>query len=86
MSHTPGPWEVRKNAYVLDVIGADGYCVAEFDDPKDHANACLTAAGPELLAALRASLRFLGSDLSGATAVSMVALQARRAIAKATGE
>ena len=99
--HTPGPWEVLEgkpgfgvNRAHLRVIvrQPDSFvplyvadCIREGSLDETRANARLIAAAPELLAALRnllADATALGIDDSP---FSGVAIEARNAIAKATG-
>ena len=61
--HTPGPWEVDHEGYV---VGSTGKVVCRtlrnvFRDEVDDANFCLIAAAPELLEALKETLEVLES-------------------------
>ena len=93
MKHTPGPWD-----FDLDPNGAFWVTVAPVRDMQDpttiarrgewghrceesHANARLIASAPDMLAALISLLEDVGRANSMPGAV-----QARAAIAKATGE
>lgn len=64
--HTPGPWKIHDEQYCIDEIWGDlegpidgkirgqHVCTLEqTDDGRICANACLIAAAPEMLAALR---------------------------------
>lgn len=60
--HTPGPWAVRpqpfREGFKFAVCGEDFWPAAIFSDGRNNAgtaeaNACLIAAAPELLEALR---------------------------------
>jgi len=60
--HTPGPWAVRpqpfREGFKFAVCGEDFWPAAIFSDGRNNAgtaeaNACLIAAAPELLYALR---------------------------------
>lgn len=96
--HTPGPWYAEKivDRAEFNIFPAGGtYAIVtvkppEFDALHSHAkaieaNACLIAAAPELLAALRALLEdaidlgIYEGNMSGS------AVAARNAIDKATG-
>jgi hypothetical protein len=85
--HTPGPWVVLQNPMGNDCITAEDCRICDMpgwdDDYADEeaANTRLIAAAPELLAALNALLDDVGRANS-----MLGAVQARAAIAKATGE
>lgn len=60
MKHTPGPWFARESKQTLTIESAhnDGIVVARIGSNdtclfSDESNACLIAAAPELLEALR---------------------------------
>jgi len=58
IQHTPGPWHIGKRAADVAIYGHKGEEVAKIldffnDDEENKANACLIAAAPELLAALK---------------------------------
>lgn len=81
--HTPGPWSCPKG---LEVIAADGRVITFIDDgdyrepAEAEANACLIAAAPELLAALKVCLHFCNPMQTRAIAAT------QEAIAKAEGQ
>jgi hypothetical protein len=90
LEHTPGPWKLRLGTgvqydYLIEVKG--GALIAAYPHYSGatkkvtKANARLIAAAPELLAALNALL-----DDVGRTNSMLGAVQARAAIAKATGK
>ncbi len=91
--HTSGEWYKSALPVVLsrqsefDVVGVADCRTVDVTEEEAHANACLTAAGPTLLAACKVALtRLLGiggiatpeSDAADAAAVEML----RDAIAK----
>lgn len=90
--HTPGPWETAvssnsQNEIYYDVCLPDGGdMIADLKDCENaEANARLIAACPELLAALRSAVFHLESPLAAPLNPSAVLINARAAIAKATG-
>ena len=82
--HAPGPWQYETaDGLCGEIVDAGGDCVAAFfDDPSDQHFMLLTAA-PDLLEALKALLEryvlAIGNE-------GIECLNARAAIAKATGE
>jgi len=98
MSHTPGPWRVLPAEVTSGwglCVGSDRVIVAQIKGPKNAektANACLVAAAPELLEALRGMLREHDAITIAAGGKPGVtdrwperAAAARAVIAKATG-
>ena len=88
--HTPGPWTVDRTSKGWEVLPppeVDGGVAFVFDhgNTEDNANACLIAAAPELLEALK--LFADGSCDSGCADSSEKCngCRARAAIAKAEG-
>ena len=99
MSHTPGPWKHSKSTGAIisdtrptdaDLFGRDGadcldyyggYVVAESVLPHDQS---LIAAAPDLLAACKAALRWMG--LCTIDDEQETCDELRNAIAWATGE
>ena len=84
--HTPGPWRVT----TAKVMAENGRAICLIENRKLHegfqessANACIIAAAPDLLAALRLCERAL--EERDAEAEEHAAKAARAAIAKATG-
>ena len=81
---TSGPWHYETaDGFCGEIVDADGDCVATFvDDPSDQ-NVMLLTAAPDLLEALKALLEryvlAIGNE-------GIECLNARAAIAKATGE
>lgn len=77
MSHTPGPWGVKRGQSCLHVVSADDSmhtgCISF--SGNGAANARLIAAAPELLSALKLMVEHYGDPLK----------VARAAIAKAEG-
>lgn len=62
--HTPGPWAVSRRGFKQkpSIVGKPHVSVAVFDSgdrEADEANACLAAAAPEMLAALKQAERAL---------------------------
>ena len=94
--HTPAPWHVSNDdVYYYRVFDDKHYCIASCGKEKiDKANACVIAAGPELLEALEYALTFLESLPKGwlaktsgdVGALNDFYLTAPKAIAKAKGE
>lgn len=83
-THTPGPWKVGLEGYVIHVSGYPciARCENDEDQTRSEANALLIAAAPELLEALKFMLeRHLNSD----TVTMGDARACRDAIAKAEG-
>ena len=83
--HTPGPWEVDHEGYV---VGSTGKVVCRtlrnvFRDEVDDANFCLIAASPELLQAVKELI--LGAPQSN-YACNAVFIRAQAAIDKAEGK
>lgn len=95
MKHTPGDWftkregwstvyvETRLRAGVIQEVAACG--PTEAGQEQQEANARLIAAAPDLLASLQAFIEWRDSGLDFET-VHKVAIKAREAIQKATGE
>ena len=96
--HTPGPWHVGNGSFVISdypapgIIGSDdvhhygGHLICE---SVSQANACLIAAAPDLLAALKGFV--LAFELTGKRLVSLSGKpttydKAVAAIAKAEGK
>lgn len=77
-SHTPGPWRVTKSTYER-MVSADSpngrvelatiHGAAEYAPLPAKANACLIAAAPDLLEALKAAARFIYPDIGRGPAV-----------------
>lgn len=85
---TPGPWHVSKhqNGREALIYGHDDFEVARACYPNRDANACLIAAAPELLEALRALAREASPLMEQWGPRDRRALDAARAaIAKAEG-
>ena len=92
--HTPGPWSVDAmgNVWSADTKVCEmsehpvimSGCYREKTDDEHRANARLIAAAPEMLEALKMSLK-IGDGCSRGF-LNEVQKQARAAIAKATGE
>jgi hypothetical protein len=84
--HTPGPWKTNGDPYVST---ADGKRSIAFCDTRqaheDRANARLIAAAPDLLEALKDIVGFWDSIVP-TDAVNQMHINARAAIAKATGQ
>ncbi len=88
-AHTPGPWVVSPYGDGFEVESAAGICIAQTQQlrpikkKEDHderkSNACLIAAAPDLLEALK-ELRGWYQEHSG-----LPACAANAAISKATG-
>ena len=95
-AHTPGPWHVSRDQAV--VFGPGGQLMADCEIfgpamyEERYANACLIAAAPDLLAACQLlegrleSLMKYGDYGFDDPARDAAIIQARAAIAKATGE
>lgn len=97
--HTPGPWDVgppiinhAQGQSDLTVRDKTGFIVcyvnqfaASFDDKKDHANARLIAAAPDLLRACEAVLLWTDYHCEANTPASLREALVN-VIAKATGE
>lgn len=92
--HTPGPWTVVSEGMaspkVVDANGL-GICHTTYAPTGAEANACLIAAAPELLEALRMFVVWYGRRDKHDTLLppkmqEAELAQAMRAIAKATGE
>lgn len=92
--HTPGPWEVLDGRRIgvtlpssVEGCGFDSHCVAltHSDRPEINAeaNACLIAASPDLLAALRRCAQRILTD-EGVN--SPIYQMAKAAIDKAEGK
>lgn len=83
--HTPGPWKVRRDENVFDVITQNGNgitacsCADRIDVKEDEANARLIAAAPDMLSALKEAQEIIQRTTGN---VSWVV---EKAIAKATG-
>jgi hypothetical protein len=75
--HTPGPWTIQSHENRLYV----GPVEIGGEEDEDLANACLIAAAPDLLAALRKAADYMGEMYHPADVLE----EARAAIAKATG-
>lgn len=94
-AHTPGPWRREQNRRgQWEVFGATESIVcrvANWTQPIDDANARLIAAGPDLIAALKATHQQLlvlsGRATTDAwrTNVAQALLAAEAALAKAEG-
>ena len=94
MAHTSGPWMVEpiNDGLTFQVTTSEdeGFkviCETPCGDSEDEANAHLSAAGPDMLAALKAADRFMGSfegDEMQDEIDERIAL-VRAAIAKAEG-
>lgn len=80
-TYTPGPWHYEESTKTIRSIPTN-YWLATMDSwdgaVNSEANARLIAAAPELLAALQRLMAYDFGDSAGA-------IQARAAIAKATG-
>ena len=92
-AHTPGPWVLEQDGDVYVRLALDNVlrCMDERSDvatSQDYANARLIAAAPDLLEALRATLRCLEwhEQRHGVGMDAKAVKDARAAIAKATGE
>jgi hypothetical protein len=90
--HTPGPWHVG-GAIDSVIFAPDGYAIADaktFHGRRQndmHANARLIASAPDLLAALQQCLVIVDAHRRAAGGEGDVAaMNARAAIARATGE
>lgn len=84
-AHTPGPWRAESFAGRINVWAKkqNGTAVA-YD--CDEADGLLIAAAPELLEALRASIKYLAFAYSeGFAEAEKLGMEAEDAIAKATG-
>jgi hypothetical protein len=87
--HTPGPWSIGKPAMHRDypyIVAPNGVVVcnvkSSMNRPQAKVDACLIAAAPELLAALKAILG--NNDTDAIREPDFIAAVA--AIARATGE
>lgn len=88
VSHTPAPWSVRETRSTVSVKSASGETIGSWyagfaSGTVTHANARLIAAAPELLEALKNMVGFCATTCPEA---EMAMDDARKAIAKATGE
>lgn len=84
---SPAPWKARMDFWIDDANGEFVFtdsCVTNLHG-KNHANAPLIAAAPELYEALREMFE-LYTDGSGYERELKVAKKARAALAKAAGE
>lgn len=96
--HTPGPWKYAGNNGTHS-FDQSGRCIADSPRPNGMlddegvANAKLIAAAPELLEALRESVKALdsahkrltaGGNFADGIVIDYVRIKARSAIAKAT--
>ena len=95
MTHTPGPWEIRRVGIAKDlpVVTSAEHDVCEMRYNTNgrlrlENNARLIAAAPELLAALKGIVGYYDGDMkaSAGTLVDTYLPQARAAIAKAVGD
>jgi hypothetical protein len=88
--HTPGQWEARWSErgqywFIDHEQGGEGYTLTKLN--CEEADACLIAAAPDLLAALRAAEEWAEHIEDDESRVPVdVRLAMRAAIAKATGE
>jgi len=87
MKHTPGPWNVRKTATTIRIVGPNIRAVnnktvanVRLRDGSYH-DACLIAAAPELLEAAKRSIIVTRSDEVADARLKLIA-----AINKAEGE
>ena len=85
LTHTPGPWEIRRARVTVSVRTATGDYVTENVRPlpNQEATTRLIAAAPELLAALRSLVKEIREYHKTFDAHKFVA--AERAIAKVEG-
>lgn len=92
-AHTPGEWRDDDTGAIYVIIGerrellADAYPMdadRSFKNLQQRANARLIAAAPELLAALQGVVEFWDA-ITMEDSVNTLHVQAREAIAKATG-
>lgn len=87
--HTQGPWTLKEADATIPVVGADGKTVASIRyRERDYSDACLIAAAPEMLEALRDvefqfGLLYEAGMLGTEDAETLAAVRA--AIAKAEG-
>jgi hypothetical protein len=91
MKHTPGPWFSRYDDNGFYEIGSEAVSLrmafTHGEGETDEANARLIAAAPDLLAALKAIMFRMQTDLEAGHGWAVVERDlARSAIAKATGE
>jgi len=86
MSHTPGPWILSGNTRTWGVESEDGDTLIA-NDIGNHANACLIASAPELLATLYDLVAEIkgNHDWRGDEYLSTLIPMADAAIAKAEG-
>lgn len=96
IKHTPGPWIVTHDRRLIEAEYREGYVASvsfydsQFCGPEDEAeaaaNACLIAAAPDMLEALRFAERACASeDFEPREALMKILDRARAAIAKAEG-
>lgn len=83
MKHTPAPWHLDEEFLAIHFNAWNGGISLHKDTPNGLANARLIAAAPDLLAALEYMLREQEKEGFGDEMPDI--LQARAAIAKATG-
>ena len=88
--HTPGPWREFRDNESHDILAHDGSHVARIEpvnglDPlaEQDANACLIAAAPNMLAALRHAADVMAQPRNLEEAISLAFVTA--AIVEATG-
>lgn len=81
--NTPAPWSIGSNGASVKVTDADGKAVCMLTPRKGAWNGDLIAAAPDLLAALRGLMEYVGG---WDAAADHPCGKARAAIAKATGE
>ena len=84
--HTPGPWHVD---YTQGIVTKDGAPIAYvYNDYSDTPlpDACLIAAAPDLLAALKAMVSAYAGQVQNDGSYAVIDVSARDAIAKAEGK
>ena len=63
MSHTPGPWSIKENAYLNQMIDVEPSIGCVYGVGEEvQANARLIASAPDLLAALEALMRIVSNS------------------------
>jgi Trm5-related predicted tRNA methylase len=62
MTHTPGPWRLVKDDYIMSHKGLLIGQICSEDATDMDANARLIAAAPDLLAALKLAADIIGAD------------------------